>query len=73
MRAFYGRWLKTAFTHSLVAIDLWAGVAGALLAVVDHFLPDRQLVTALTWQIPIWALAAVVLARLLLAPFWMAQ
>jgi hypothetical protein len=27
----------------------------------------------LAWQIPLWALAAVALRRLLLAPFWMAQ
>src|ERR1700704_4091338 len=72
-RLYYWRWLKTAFRHSLGPIDLWAGLAGAALAVADHFLPEKQLITALAWQIPLWALGLIIIARLLLAPFWMAK
>jgi len=73
MRAYYLRWLKSAFTHSLGPIDLWTGIAGAVLAVVDHYLPALQLMSSLGWQVAIWALAAVMLVRLVLAPYWMAE
>lgn len=62
-----------AYDHSLEAIDLWTGIATAVLGVIDHSWPANQLMTAYAWQIPIWTLAAVILRRLLLAPYWMAQ
>jgi hypothetical protein len=75
MRAgsYYWRWLRTAFRHSLGPIDLWAGIAAAVLTIIDHYIPERQLMTALAWQIPIWALASIMLVRLLVAPYWMNQ
>jgi hypothetical protein len=63
MRAYYWRWLKSAFTHSLGPIDPWTGITGAVLAVVDHYLPALQLMSSLGWQVAIWALA----------PYWMAE
>jgi hypothetical protein len=71
MRAFYRRWLKTAFTHSVGVFDLWTGLITAALGVVDHIWPQGQLMTTYAWQIPVWALAAVMAMRLLLAPYWM--
>ena len=73
MRTFVCRWLRTAFTHSIGQADLWAGIFGAILAIGDHFFPERQLMANLSWQIPIWALITVVGARLLFAPYWMAK
>lgn len=71
MRAFYWRWLKTAFTHAIGVVDLWTGLISAALSVTDHYAPGLQLATSYGWQIPIWALGAVMAARLLLAPYWM--
>jgi uncharacterized membrane protein len=73
MRDYFWRWLKTAFTHSLGPIDLWTGMAVAALGILDHYWPQAQIMTAYGWQIPIWVLAAVMLVRLLCAPYWMAQ
>jgi hypothetical protein len=73
VRSYYRRWLATAFLHSIGPIDLWAGLAGAGLAAVDHFMPERQLVSALAWQAPLWAALAVVIFRIIAAPFWMAK
>jgi hypothetical protein len=75
MRAtsFYWRWIKTAFTHSIGQSDLWGGIAGTILAVLDHFWPEKQLMSSLSWQIPIWALATVITLRLFCAPYWMAK
>jgi hypothetical protein len=62
---------KTAVTHSLGTADLWSGVIGAGIAVFVHFFPERrELMDALAWQIPLWALMTVVAGRLFLAPFW---
>ena len=75
MRAisFYWRWVKTAFTHSIGQSDLWGGIAGTILAVVDHFWPEKQLMSSLSWQIPLWALGTVIALRLISAPYWMAK
>src|SRR6476646_1117919 len=73
MLAFYWRWLKTAFRHSLGAIDLWTGLAGSVLGLIDHFWPDMRLMTAYGWQIPVWGLVSIMMMRLLLAPYWMWQ
>ena len=70
MRAYYWRWLKTAFTHSIGVVDLWTGLITAALSIVDHYLPGLQLMTSYGWQIPVWALTAVMAVRLLLAPYW---
>ena len=72
MRSFYWRWLKTSFRHSLGPIDLWTGLAASILGVAAHFLPDGEAaITALAWQVPLWALGLVMLVRLILAPYWM--
>jgi hypothetical protein len=72
-RSYYRRWAATAFLHSIGPIDLWAGLGGAGLAAIDHFMPERQLVNTLAWQAPLWAALAVVLFRIVAAPFWMAK
>jgi hypothetical protein len=59
MLHYYWRWLKAAFTQSIGPIDLWTGLAGAALGIVDHYVPAAQLMTAYAWQIPIWALSGV--------------
>lgn len=70
---FYLRWVKTALWHSPGAIDLWAGLAGALLGIVDHYVPQQGLMTAFGWQVPIWAVGIVLIIRFLAAPYWMAK
>lgn len=70
MWQYYLRWIKISLTHSLGPIDLWAGLAGVGLAIVDHFIPEKQL-TALAWQLPVWTAASVIVVRLLAAPYWM--
>ena len=70
MRAFYWRWLKTAFRHSLGAVDLWSFVIGSMLALIDHFWLQMHLMTK-TWQIPVWVLGTIITGRLVLAPYWM--
>ncbi|MEO8669602.1 MAG: hypothetical protein ABI399_13865, partial [Bauldia sp.] len=70
-REFYRRWIAAAFSHAIGPIDLWSGLIAALLTVVGHFLPAvAPLMTDLLWQTPLWAAAAVVVARLLVAPYW---
>jgi hypothetical protein len=71
MRSYYWRWLKTALTHSIGVFDLWTGLISAALGVLDHYWPQAQIMTTYAWQIPIFALAAVMFVRLLLAPYWM--
>ena len=73
MRAYYWRWIKTAFTHSVGVFDLWVGLLTAIAGVIDHYWPQGQIMTAYAWQIPVWALAAVMFIRLLMAPYWMWQ
>jgi len=70
-RSFYWRWLKTAFTHSLGPVDLWTGLVVSIFGIVDHFLPQAHIMTLYGWMIPVFALAAVMLVRLILAPYWM--
>jgi hypothetical protein len=70
---FYLRWVKTALWHSPGAIDLWAGIAGAVLGIIDHYVPARGLMTAFGWQVPIWAAGIVLIARFVAAPYWMAK
>jgi hypothetical protein len=70
---YFRRILKTAFTQSIGPIDIWTGIAGAALGIVDHFWPERHLMTSLAWQLPLWALGAVLLVRLFLAPFRIAK
>jgi hypothetical protein len=72
MRQFYWKWLKTALSHSLGIADLCSSTAGAICGVLVHYVPESQsLVTNLTWQIPLWTLGAIVVVRMLLAPYWM--
>lgn len=67
------RFLATALTRSLGPIDLWAGLGAAVLSVFDHYLPEAQLATTFAWQIPIFALAAVMAMRLVLSPYWITR
>lgn len=67
---FYIRWIKTTFRHSIGLIDLWTGLGAAMLGLADHYLPHAQLMTNYGWKIFIWALAAVIIVRLILAPYW---
>lgn len=68
---FYGQWLWRAFRHSLGLADLLASLAGSAVAVFAHFEPEAgRAFEPLLWQVPLWAAAAVVTLRLLLAPYW---
>lgn len=72
MRRYYWRWLKTAFNRALGVVDLWSGVAGAVITLLAHLLPEwRDTLNGLVWQVPLWSLATVMLVRLFLAPYWM--
>jgi hypothetical protein len=73
MRAFYRELVKRAFSQSIGPIDLWTGLAGAALGIVDHYWPAGQIMSAYAWQIPIYALAAVMVVRLILSPYWIAK
>src|SRR5258707_563955 len=72
-KQFFFAWMRRAFTQSLGPIDLWAGLLAAALGVIDHYWPAGQLMSSLGWQVPVFALAAVMVVRLLLAPYWMAK
>jgi len=69
---FYRRWLAVAF-HG--ALDRTAFVAFLVLSLIDgskHFYPRVGEVTGtLVWAIPYWALALVMVWRMLAAPFVM--
>lgn len=74
LRTYIRRWLRTAFWHAIGPIDLWSGVVGGVLTAVGHFFPAWQpAVTNLIWQVPLWVAGVIVVARLALAPFWMAK
>jgi hypothetical protein len=49
------------------------GIAGAVVAAFDHFWPEKQLMSLLSWQIPIWGFVAAMGVRLFCAPYWMAK
>lgn len=71
MRSFYWRWLKTAFTRTLGLGDLATGIAMAAVGVFEHYVPKAEIMTTWGWAIPVYASVAVVVVRLLLAPYWM--
>ncbi len=71
-RGFYGRWLKTSL-RALGPVDLLSGLAGSVVGVADHYFPTLKLMENLGWQIFVWALAVIVVVRLILAPYWMAK
>jgi hypothetical protein len=73
MREYYWRWLRTAFSRSIGLVDIGTGIVVALAGILDRFWPEAQIMTSYGWQIPVWALAAVMAVRLVLAPFWMFQ
>ena len=72
-KTFYWRWIKTAVWRAPDPIDLWTGVATALLGFADHGLPWLQLMTTYAWQILLWVGVAILIARLILAPYLMAK
>ncbi len=67
------RVIRRAFTQAPGIVDLWTGALSAALGVVDHYVPNLSLLTTYEWQISLWLIAGVVLARLLLAPYWIAS
>jgi hypothetical protein len=73
LSAFYLRWIKTAFRHSLGPIDLWSSLIGTLFGIADHYFPDWQLLASYGWEIFIWTFAVFILTRLFFAPYWMWQ
>jgi len=72
-RHYYWRWFKKVVWSAPTAIDLWTGAVGAVFGVIDHYWPTAHLMEALGWQIAIWAFGAVLVVRLFMAPFLMAQ
>jgi hypothetical protein len=74
MRGYYGRLLKAAFWHSLGPIDLWSGLVGLIAPALLHYRPELgSVVNAYLWQVPFWIAGAVVVVRILLAPYWLAR
>jgi hypothetical protein len=73
-RSFYWVWFKTAFKHSWSVFDSVATGVAVLSAIVIHFLPkSEQFMTALVWQVPLSMCGFFVVARIVLAPYWMYQ
>lgn len=61
-----------AWSQTLGTADLWSSIAGAVIAVVAHFFPQsEEALTALTWQVPVWALALVAATRFSMTPYWL--
>lgn len=69
-RAFF----KHVFLRAPDHIDLWSGLVAAGFTVAAHLLPEwGEALTDLLWQIPLWAVAAVIGVRLVMAPYWIAR
>jgi len=68
--AFYRRWfVKTVWRAPGVA-DGYAGLAGTILGIAQHYRPELGPMTQeWVWQLPLWAFAAVLVVRFFTAPF----
>jgi hypothetical protein len=79
--AYYWLWLRTAFSikRSFIVADGIAGAISIIAPAILLLLPisdvdvANSIVANLTWQIPLATLVLLILARLLLAPFWIHQ
>lgn len=68
---FYMRWLGTAFRHSWSITDTSASVLGLFVPPAIRLLPRvESALTPLVWEIPLCALGALALSRLVAAPYW---
>jgi hypothetical protein len=75
---FVGKCLAQAFQHSWATVGNLSTIASIALPMVLFYLSDSkptwaEKVNDLVWQIPLCITAAIVLARLLLSPFWVYQ
>jgi hypothetical protein len=74
MRKYFGRWVWRAISGSLGLADLLASIIASAIAIAIHFWPNAQpAVNSLIWQVPVWALVITMLARLIMAPAWLAK
>lgn len=68
---FYRRLLSKAFWHSFGVADFISTLLGITLPLVAKLFPkEGGAMSDLTWQIPLTALSAIFIIRLLLAPYW---
>ena len=68
--AFLWLCIKEAWKTSWEKSDTGTGIAGAGVAVVAHFFPRwEQAMTNVAWEIPLVALASIIIVRLLKSPF----
>ncbi len=73
-RNFYWRWFRVAVLHALGPIDLWSSVFGAALGTIVHLVPEwGDTVSSYLWLVPTGVAVAVVSARLIAAPYWIAR
>jgi hypothetical protein len=72
-RDYYRRWLSIAFVHSWTVTDTIASALGLAVPALTKLFPDRGDMSDLAWQIPLCALGAIFLSRLVLAPWWIHQ
>jgi len=71
LRSYYRNWLWQAFRHALGPADAAGVIVGAIMPPIAHFLPkEAPALNSLAWQIPLGALTATAIVRLILAPYW---
>lgn len=74
MLDYYRRWLWVAVRPSYGVADLATGVFGYVTLIIAHYWPQSAVtIDALSWQAILWALAVALVARLILAPYWIAK
>jgi hypothetical protein len=72
MLGYYRRWLATAFSGALDRTALAAFVVLSAMEVGKHFIPKAAaMLTSWVWAVPFWMFAAVIVARVMYAPYVM--
>lgn len=75
-RFYFREWLGMAWRQSVGRADFISGIIGTVVAaLLPRIWPDRAstLMQDLSWQIPLGVTAALVLGRLVLAPYWIVR
>ena len=71
-RTFYRRWLSMAFWHPFGIADGLSTALGILLPIIAKSNPRwGSAMSDLIWQIPLAAMSTLVVARLVLSPYWL--
>jgi hypothetical protein len=69
---FYGGIIKLAFSHSVSLAQGVVFIAFIVVGIASRFAPNAVMNVG-TWQVAALVFGSIVLIRLLLAPYWMAQ